>query len=165
MAREAPITAEDIAKYMDINCSKTYWCNAGKHEDLNAKLQLLIPHKGPVENANLHPALETYRIACNCYYDLYNNGLGNRSKEFLSVFGFDAAEVGKPNYKIRHRLQDDFEISSVILTQDLIDLTEIRMDEIILAAYAEQYPCKGDDCPFCNGTGKRSPDPATSEGA
>lgn len=114
---------------MEVDYSKTYWSNAGKHEDLNAKLTPLVPASGEVPNANLHPALETFRVASNCYYDLYNNGLCNRAQEFSKAFGFSASKMMARNRGL-----------GWALTQEVIDRTETRMDEIILAAYAEQFP-------------------------
>jgi len=105
--------------------SNTYWCRKGKHEDLSAKLEKLVPSSGPVEDVDSNPMLEKYRVASNCYYDLYNNGLGNRGKEFGEVFGFAARRL------IRGAGGD--------LTQEVIDRTESKMDEIILAAAHEQH--------------------------
>lgn len=105
------------------NYSQTYWNHKGKHEEIQAALQKLVPDSGEVPNADLHPALETFRIASNCYYDLYNNGLCNRGQEFAEVFDISGLYGDK-----------------VELTQELIDRTESKMDEIILAAYAEQFP-------------------------
>jgi hypothetical protein len=103
--------------------TQTYWSHKGKHEALNAELNKLVPYSGTVDNADDNPALETFRIASNCYYDLYNNGLCNRAKEFRKVFGFS----GK-------NLQVDGD-----LTQELIDHTETAMDKIIILAAHEQH--------------------------
>ena len=97
--------------------SKTYWCHRGKHEDLHTAIQEFIPTEGNVKLPRKNPALERFRIASNCYYDLYNNGLCNLARSFARVFGFSGIGV---------------------LTQSLIDRTDTKMDEIILAAYAEQ---------------------------
>jgi len=114
------LAAQDVSKP---DYSQTYWSHRGTHETPNAQLRTLIPESGEVENPDANPALETYRIAVNCYYDLYNNGLCNRRDEFETVFEFVPGT------------HDD-------LDQDTIDRTETRMDEIILAAYAEQFPAK-----------------------
>ena len=50
------------------------------------KLQELVPASGEVENKRKNRALEKFRKAVNCYYDLYNNGLCNRASEFYGVF-------------------------------------------------------------------------------
>ena len=114
---------------MDANYANTYWCSKGKHESLKNELQPLIPAADAVPNADANPALEKFRVASNCYYDLYNNGLCNRAAEFRKVFGFSALKL-----MTRHRGLGR------ALTQKVIDRTEKRMDEIILAAHAEQFP-------------------------
>ncbi len=122
---------------MKTNHENTYWNGKGKYQDLVAQLDPLVPPSGSVPNAKDNPALETYRIARNCYYDLYNNGLGNRGgKEFHTTFGFDAFEVGDP----RWTCGDSHYNGSVDLTQKLINRTESKMDKIILAAHKEQFP-------------------------
>lgn len=154
-------------KTVEANYQDTYWCAKGKHEEFEAALNDLIPAIGTVKNTDDNPALEIYRIAVNCYYDLYNNGLGNRGKEFHDTFGFDAFGVGESRYG-RDDDGDQYD-GSVELTQALIDRTETKMDAIILAAYAEQFPhlnklreigviaTSSEDgpptrCPYCGGT-------------
>jgi len=108
----------------EVNYENTYWSNKGKYEALSAELNKLVPSSGEVENADDNPALETLRIASNCYYDLYNNGLWNHAELFEKVFGFDPGE-----------LQGDDDS----LTQELIDRTETKMDEFIILAAHEQH--------------------------
>lgn len=106
-----------------INAANTYWNSAGKHQDKASLLEKLLPDSGPVDNPRKNPKLERFRKACNCYHDLYNNGLCNRKSEFRQVFGLSST-----HYKLgRH----DF-------AQSLYDLTEQRMNEIILEAFEEQ---------------------------
>jgi hypothetical protein len=121
--------------------SNTYWNGKGKHEDLQATLNKLVPSAGEVPNKELNPALEKFRIASNCYYDLYNNGLCNRAGEFRRVFGFGAAKLMRDGGG---------------LTQKVIDDTESRMDWLILAAAAEQLSQSGPNviCPHCGGSGR-----------
>lgn len=64
--------------------SKTYWNSQGEHQGLADALDHLVPHHGEVDGA--YPMLERFRRARNCYYDLYNNGLCNRAKEFAGLF-------------------------------------------------------------------------------
>jgi hypothetical protein len=92
---------------MSKDLSNTYWNHAGLHQGLVAQLQNHVPASGAVENA-----LELFRKASNCYYDLYNNGLCNRAMEFASVFR------GVSSHDVR--------------------AIEARMDEIILAPAKEQ---------------------------
>lgn len=99
-----------------------YWNEEGKHQALYEKLNNLIPSEGEVPNAKgANRALEKLRVAANCYYDLYNNGLINRAAEFRRVFGFGGSVISKANFN--HPLQAEL---------------DARMDEIILAAAAEQ---------------------------
>jgi hypothetical protein len=113
---------------MKADYSNTYWSHKGRHEALITELNKLVPSSGGVENTDDNPALEKFRVASNCYYDLYNNGLGNRGKEFEGVFGFSAFDVG-----------EDCNGFSVELTQELIDRTESKMDEIIVRAAHKQH--------------------------
>lgn len=105
-----------------VDFSNTYWTHKGKYPEINAALEKLVPAQNEVKDAANNPALERFRIASNCYYDLYNNGLCNRKAEFRKVFGF-ASE---------HTYGDR-------LTQALIDKTEDAMNDIILAAAKEQW--------------------------
>lgn len=70
--------------------AETYWNSKGFYQVYLQKLQDLIPAEGAVVNPRKNRALEKLRKAQNCYYDLYNNGLCNRAREFTSVFGFSA---------------------------------------------------------------------------
>lgn len=98
----------------------TYWGSNGKYQTVYEKLHTLIPHSGPLPEArSSQRALEKLRVASNCYYDLFNNGLCNRAAEFRRVFGFG----GK--YIVESRFQD-------------VDQLEEAMDRIILAAAKEQ---------------------------
>ena len=63
----------------------TYWCSKGEHQALLDAVNKLIPAMGEIPEK---PALDLFRQASNCYYDLYNNGLCNRADEFERVFGF-----------------------------------------------------------------------------
>lgn len=111
------------------NYSKTYWSHRGKHEDLNRKLHKLVPPIGEVVNADDNPALERFRKASNCYYDLYNNGLCNRQHEFEEIFG-----IGLP----REGEWEDEMPDSIELTQELVNKTEAAMNRIIRSAAKEQ---------------------------
>ena len=106
--------------------TNTYWNNAGKYVELAAKLQKLIPLSGAVLNPRTNKKLEKYRKATNCYYDLYNNGLGNGLSEFRTVIGFAASPFKQPWRGYGH------------FNQNLFIKTELAMDDIILAAAKEQ---------------------------
>jgi len=100
-----------------------YWYGAGLYMDFAEQLNDLIPMQDGVPEPRKNRALEKFRRATNIYYDLYNNGLMNRSGEFYQVFGF-----GAKNYKLgfgRYR-------------PDLYFKIEEKMDEFVLAAAKEQ---------------------------
>jgi hypothetical protein len=101
-----------------------YWENKGKYQDLYNLLTKQIPVTG--ECPKNRPALEKLRKAANCYYDLYNNGLSNRAREFYKVFGFS----GKPIVNLGPN-------SSVL--QDQLDA---KFDEIVLEAACEAKKLK-----------------------
>ena len=98
----------------------TYWNHKGKYPKIQDALANLVPEVGEIPNADNNPALELFRVASNCYYDLYNNGLCNRATEFRGVFGF-GGHYGRGG-----------------LTQTIVDRTEAEMNRIILAAAKEQ---------------------------
>jgi len=96
----------------------SYWNSNGTYEALSKKLEQLVPVEGPVTAPNSR-ALEKFRKASNCYYDLFNNGLCNRAAEFRQVFGFGGTVIVKS------------------LFTDISGL-ERKMDEIVLKAAQEQ---------------------------
>jgi hypothetical protein len=103
--------------------SNTYWSSNGKFQATADKLQALIPRSGSVENPRKNAALEKYRKAVNCYYDLYNNGLCNRSAEFRVVYDIPSSYYG--SYGRGYGAQ-------------LYVMVEIKLDAIIAAAAEEQ---------------------------
>lgn len=64
----------------------SYWAGRGRYKDYADKLNKLIPAAGPCKPDA--PKLDRFRVASNCYYDLFNNGLCNRAAEFRGVFKF-----------------------------------------------------------------------------
>jgi hypothetical protein len=107
----------------------TYWNNEGTYQDIAEELQALLPASGEVaEGKTTNKALERFRKAQNCYYDLYNNGLCNRAREFSTVFRIS----GVPR-EIKRNYGYNFLVSSV--TEGAI---ENKMDGFILDAYSEQ---------------------------
>lgn len=104
----------------------TYWNNKGKFVSQKELLHKLIPDQGPVTKPS-SDKLEKYRQACNCYYDLYNNGLCNRKAEFRKVFGFSVP----PKFFTTHK-EDDKELELFASKLDA------AMDLIIYQACVEQ---------------------------
>ena len=103
--------------------TNTYWNNNGKYQELADRLQRLIPVSGTVITPRANPALETFRKAANAYYDLYNNGLCNRSRSFSRLF--------------RIRVGDHMDAKTRPLPSRFAR-TEPKMDDIVLAAAKEQ---------------------------
>lgn len=100
----------------------TYWNHNGKHQKICKLLEQKVPSSGQVNEPIKNKALEKFRKASNCYYDLYNNGLCNRAAEFRKVFGIASSRYGNYNN----------------FANELYDLVEQRMDEIIEQAAKEQ---------------------------
>ena len=104
----------------------TYWNRKGKYQVAATLLHLRIPTEGPVAEPRKNRALEKFRVAQNCYYDLYNNGLCNRSAQFSRIFSIRPA-----GYKLPWHPYGRF-------SERLYEKTEAIMDEIIQAAAIEQ---------------------------
>ena len=107
----------------------TYWNEQGTYQAIAEELQALLPTFGEVDKGKTtNKALERFRKAQNCYYDLYNNGLCNCAREFSTLFRIP----GVPR-EIKQNYGYNYLVSSA--TEDAIDK---RMDELIMSAYAEQ---------------------------
>jgi hypothetical protein len=108
---------------------KTYWTGQGRYQAQADALEKLLPIFGEVEDgkgANKH--LEAFRRAVNCYYDVYNNGLCNRAREFSTLFKI--AGVAK---EINSRRANG------MLSMDTQERIEDKMGLFILAAFQEQF--------------------------
>ena len=99
-------------------CAGNYWSHGGRHPALLSALEALVPTAGRVDDPDENPCLERFRRAANCYYDLYNNGLCNRGREFKEIFGF-VPDRGD-------------------LTRAAVTRTEAVMNRLIRAAAKEQ---------------------------
>lgn len=101
----------------------TYWNHMGKYQQRMEMLQRRIPSAGKCSNpltANKH--LDRLRRGINCYYDLYNNGMGNRDNETKSVWGF----------RVGYRQSG--------IDQYVYDAVEIEMNNLVELAWQEQFP-------------------------
>ena len=59
-------------------------------EPIMEELQELVPFEGKCEfSQSKNKALDRYRRATNLIHDLFNNGLGNRRKNWYSTFKFE----------------------------------------------------------------------------
>jgi hypothetical protein len=117
----------------------SYWNNQGTFESAAKELNKLIPVEGSVDKPrSTNKKLEKFRKACNCYHDLYNNGLGNRAQEFRQVFG-----IASSHYKT-WRLRMSF-------MSDIYVDTEKVMDTIVINAAEEQGLALAADNPRVEG--------------
>lgn len=114
----------------------TYWDSTGRHQKLAEELRKLIPAAGPVENARKNPKLERFRKVANAYYDLFNNGGGNRKQACRAYFGVDRYGVSArlhvrwSDYKAAFQLTEpvlDNAILDAALEQGLISLAHAYM--------------------------------------
>jgi len=111
----------------------TYWENKGLYQAEADALEKLLPIFGEVpDNKMANKYLEKFRKAVNCYYDLYNNGLCNRAREFSTVF-----RIPGVSREIKQNYGYNFLVSAA--TETAIDA---KMDQIILLAYEEQLLLK-----------------------
>jgi hypothetical protein len=116
----------------------TYWCHKGKHEEIAEALNKLVPAQGEVKDHENNPALERFRVASNCYADLYNNGLCNRAAAFQDIFGFEG-----PYHEYEPDEDDDDSRTSVEIDKDWwtvanVNRVEAGMDRIVILAAIEQ---------------------------
>jgi len=96
-----------------------YWGGNGKHQELADKLEKLVPFQGKIEGKQ-NRKLDKFRRASNAYYDLFNNGGGNRGDEIRRIL------------KIRIRDANTLPDEAVFAIVDPV------MDQIILDAAQEQ---------------------------
>lgn len=109
---------------------KTYWNNCGTYAEAVAKLQTLIPDEGACSSATTkNKALDRFRRASNCYYDLYNNGLCNRAREFNGLFNIDA-KSRRYCFTSQHGYTKWY--------SEFYAAIEVIMDRFVLAAAIEQ---------------------------
>lgn len=112
----------------------TYWAHNGKYQQFLSKLESLIPCESSVETPHKNKMLERFRKASNCYYDLYNNGLCNRAREFAGVFGIRSSDYKFQQRKWNGRIWVKYRQFDDALYSEL----EPKMDQIVLAAAKEQ---------------------------
>lgn len=101
----------------------TYWNHKGTHQAKADELRKRVPASGSVDSPRKNKALEKFRKASNCYYDLYNNGLCNRVQEFRQVFGISSSHFKYGFGKYFH---------------NMYDIVEEKLDAIIEEAAKEQ---------------------------
>lgn len=130
----------------------TYWNNNGRYQEQQDVLNeaKIIPIVGKCE----YTYQELYRIASNCYYDIYNNGgcNGNHFQDLLRELDY----INKPDnissdnwYKLRTLLHNgadedrDFYLFSFRETENerhekqLLNIVEEFIDWVVLTTYEE----------------------------
>ncbi len=104
--------------------AKSYWNSKGGYQHIADMLCDRIPAEGACTNPRTkNKALDKFRRACNCYYDLYNNGLINRHAEFRRMFPDVYMYKGTYGYEI---------------SETRLQTLEEEMDAIVFAAGIEQ---------------------------
>jgi hypothetical protein len=106
----------------DGDYTNTYWGDNGRFQKEYDEVSKLIPAVGEVEDGKgKNKCLERLRRVCNAYYDVYNNGCGNRNADI--------------RYFLKVRIR---EASAYNIRQETIDTMEERIDKYIMDAYNEQ---------------------------
>lgn len=103
--------------------NECFWNSNSPLQPLADELRALIPAEGEVPNKKQNPALERFRKASNCYYDLFNNGLCNRAREFYHVFKITSSHYRQGEWGYNNRLYE---------------VVEPVMEQIVMDAMAEQ---------------------------
>lgn len=104
---------------------QSFWNGNSDLQNLADELADMVPATGKVENPRSNPALERFRRATNCYYDLYNNGLINRGPEFRRLF-----KIRVSDFYVRGRRDIDFD--------SIMPVVEPIMRQFVLDAAKEQ---------------------------
>lgn len=105
---------------------ESFWNLTSPLQPIAKALEQLIPVEGSVAEPRKNKALEKFRVASNCYHDLYNNGLYNRAAQFARVFGIRSSDYAK-------RWEGRGEFREALYAE-----TEKAMEAITIAAAAEQ---------------------------
>ena len=66
-------------------------------QHLASKLDQFLPLMGEIDNPKENPALEKFRKAQNVVYDIFNNGFGNRYREWRNL-GVRKRDLPLPTY-------------------------------------------------------------------
>jgi len=98
----------------------SYANGSGQYQELADRLQKLVPAQGSIKS---NPTLERFRIACNNYYDVCNNGGGNRGRSIGKMFPGVMSHIDE---RLRFRSTPNWDA--------VLEMMDGKMDEIILAA-------------------------------
>ncbi|MDA7837432.1 hypothetical protein N9A42_00160 [bacterium] len=92
----------------------------GQYQNFADALMKLVPAEGEIKS---NPTLERFRVACNNYYDVMNNGGGNRGRSIGKMFPGVMSHI---NERLRFRSTPNWDA--------VLEMMDGKMDEIILAA-------------------------------
>ena len=98
----------------------SYWNGNGHRQEWADRLFAMIPAEGPVKNGQL----ERFRKASNAYYDIFNNGGGNRAASIAGFFGKEVNNILREGMG-RGRTIDWDRVSQIV---------DPKMDKIIFSA-------------------------------
>ena len=86
---------------------RSFWDNNHRLSPLYEKICSLFPVMGEVDQPRKNPKLERFRKMANAYYDLFNNGGGNRGREIGAYFGPGALTCARDrNWNEAKRIMD-----------------------------------------------------------
>jgi hypothetical protein len=112
----------------------SYWGHNGTHQEFVESLNAMIPEQGAVESPRgRNRRLEKFRQASNAYYDIFNNGGGNRGPLIRRIFNIS---VG--SFDVGGRRERRINWTAVH------KVVEPIMDQIILDAAVEQGLLSGE---------------------
>jgi len=92
----------------------------GQYQNFADALMKLVPTEGEIKG---NPTLERFRVACNNYYDVMNNGGCNRGRSIGKMFPGVMSHI---NERLRFRSTPNWDA--------ILEMMDGKMDEIILAA-------------------------------
>ena len=92
----------------------------GQYQNFADALMKLVPAEGAIKG---NPTLERFRVACNNYYDVTNNGGCNRGRSIGKMF---PGVISHINYMYSRRCTPNWDA--------ILEMMDTKMDEIILAA-------------------------------
>ena len=106
----------------------SYWNSNGTYQAQYEELIKLVPREGEVKKGTCKHvfSLERFRKACNSYYDVFNNGGGNRDASTARFFPGALAEI-RESWKYRVTPNWDY----------VARICDEKMDVIIREAYVK----------------------------
>ena len=106
----------------------SYWNAEGTYQSQYEELIKLVPSEGEIKKGMCKHvfSLERFRKACNSYYDVFNNGGGNRDRATARFFPGVLYSI---RYSWKYNINVDWDYVHRICDE--------KMDEIIREAYVK----------------------------